>query len=323
MIALIKTKRPITEAEIQEVKELLDVQFTIEHTDEAITPTWNPFFKVIEIDWKWFKSLFGRRKFDIYCFCTTQEDLEKNFITDYIGLYNLDRDNVHDFWIGVPEKLYNRAKHNGFRSNFAWLFIHEYLHGKLHFNKEIDSVHEMEKQGRLKELLNRPTPPTREQKEEYLGLLQWAVALLKQLVGRKYTKPLPNHWHLVTQKYLNYDPLTYPKTGYHPGTDFAAPLNTPILAPADGEITRSGYSPSLGNWCEFKFDSYHLVALHLREKPVKGYRSQGEPIGFVGDTGLIDGIHAHLELWNRPMDRGLLTSREALEEHTLDVTELF
>lgn len=318
MKAIIKTNYDVDAEELMEIKELLDIDFLIEPVDSTPIPTWNPYFKAIELDWKWFKSLFGRKKADIYCYVGTEAERKQAFITKYWGLYNLsDKDDVHDFWFFIKDKLDKRAKKNGFKTNFAWLFIHEYLHGKQHFAKERDSVHKMEEQGRLKELLPNKKTASPETKKRYLALLKQLVRLLLKL--RKYQKPLPIHWDNVTQEFLNYAPETY-KYGYHPGTDFAAPLNTPILAPADGEITRTGYSSNLGYWSEFKFDNYWMVSLHLRQKPAERARKKGEPVGFVGNTGLINGVHAHLELWNKPMDRDLIKDKESINKHLYDIT---
>jgi hypothetical protein len=327
--AIIKTDIDIEQEWLDEVLQYRKIDFVIEKTDLNIIPTWNPYHRFIEIDWKWFKSLFGRRKADIYCYCTSSKNLTDAHVTKYLGLYNhLDGDGVHDFWFGVPDKLQNKAKNNGFNTNFTWLFLHELSHGEELSKGQRDRTHEMENQGRLKELLalNKPdevTVPVENEKVKslmatYITLMQQYLGLL--LKGR-YQKPLPNHWGKVTQKFTAYAPEIY-KYGYHTGTDFAAPLNTPILAPYDGEITRSGYSSTLGNWCEFKFDSHYMIALHLREKPLLGRRAKGDPVGFVGDTGFIMGVHAHLEIWTQPMDRNVIKSKEAIMRNMRDIKSI-
>ncbi|MGI1661395.1 M23 family metallopeptidase [Palleronia sp. KMU-117] len=154
-------------------------------------------------------------------------------------------------------------------------------------------------------------------------LWEQVLELTKQLVVlRSLTRPLPYHWNLVTQTWLNPDETTYPATGVHVGTDFAAPEGTPILAPADGTITRTGKSSSLGYWCEFRFGSRYLVALHLRSEPRPVWVRKGTPIGYVGRSGMIKGVHAHLELWRGPMDRTKLTSAEAVRSLTDDITKV-
>lgn len=136
----------------------------------------------------------------------------------------------------------------------------------------------------------------------------------------KYEKPLKT-W-IITQAYGIEDRKTYPKTGRHIGTDFRAALGTAIYAPHDGKITRTGTSDVLGNWLEFEFANKYMVALHLTHQPVKKEYKKGDIIGNVGSTGKIFGVHAHLEGWNKPMDRASLTDTN-WNVMTFDITELF
>jgi murein DD-endopeptidase MepM/ murein hydrolase activator NlpD len=159
----------------------------------------------------------------------------------------------------------------------------------------------------------------------YVELLKQQKSLAEQLLGLlqpKYLRPLPDHWNKVTQPWGNYDRHTYPKSGVHAGTDFAAPMWTAILAPADGIVTRTGYTDQLGFWLEYKMGSLYLVALHLKREHTKGPVKAGKVIGYVGDSGKIQGIHAHLEWWKVPMDRSLLTSAEAVAKYTEDITTI-
>lgn len=326
MKALIKTTRIITEEELNEVRAIFpSLSFTIERISDTPVPTWNPYFKLIEVDWAWFRSLFKSDKaHDVHCYVTDQATLNSINVTKYLGLYSLDADDTHEFWFGVPDRLNKRAHANGFTSNFAWLFVHELLHGKEHFAKAKDRTHDMQDQGRLKELAAEYTSPAKKKElhEKTITLSKTLRDLLLRLFIGRYQRPLPNHWTSVSQKYLNPDPVTYKQSGVHPGTDFAAPVGTPILAPDDGEITRSSYSPTLGNWVEFRFGNLYLIALHLANKQTPRQVRRGEPIGFVGSTGLINGIHAHLEVWARPMDRELLNSKGMVEALTMNITDL-
>lgn len=149
-----------------------------------------------------------------------------------------------------------------------------------------------------------------------------AAEKLLSLLQPKYQRPLPYHWDQVTQPWGNMDTRLYPRSGVHPGTDFAAPDGTPILAPADGTITRSGYTESMGYWVEFKMGNRYLVALHLSTPQEKRAVKVGHTIGYVGRTGSIFGVHAHLEWWKIPMDRALLTSASAVAEFTEDILDV-
>jgi len=87
----------------------------------------------------------------------------------------------------------------------------------------------------------------------------------------------------------------------HRGTDFAAPMNTPIMASGDGIITRVKWCGGGGNCIKIKHNStYETVYAHMSKfalgiklgKRVK----QGQIIGFVGSTGNSTGPHLHYEV---------------------------
>ena len=87
----------------------------------------------------------------------------------------------------------------------------------------------------------------------------------------------------------------------HKGTDFAAPLGTPIMASGDGIITKSGWCGGGGNCVKIKHNStYQTVYAHMSKFASgikKGIRvKQGQVIGFVGSTGKSTGPHLHYEV---------------------------
>ena len=85
------------------------------------------------------------------------------------------------------------------------------------------------------------------------------------------------------------------------GTDFAAPMGTPIMASGSGTITRAKWCGGGGNCIKIRHNStYSTVYAHL-SKFAAGIRSgkkvkQGEIIGYVGSTGLSTGPHLHYEV---------------------------
>ena len=90
-------------------------------------------------------------------------------------------------------------------------------------------------------------------------------------------------------------------TRAHKGTDFAAPVGTPVRATADGVVTFVGQQNGYGNVIMLKHDGrYSTVYAHLSRFAVEtkeGARvRQGETIGFVGQTGWATGPHLHYEL---------------------------
>ena len=84
----------------------------------------------------------------------------------------------------------------------------------------------------------------------------------------------------------------------HRGTEFAAPMGTPIMASGNGKIKKAGWCGGGGNCIVIKHNStYQTVYAHL-SKFAKGIRNgvrvkQGQSIGFVGSTGKSTGPHLH------------------------------
>ncbi len=87
----------------------------------------------------------------------------------------------------------------------------------------------------------------------------------------------------------------------HKGTDFAAPIGTPIMASGDGKIIRARWCGGGGNCVKIKHNStYSTVYAHLSKFGAgikEGVRvKQGRIIGYVGSTGLSTGPHLHYEV---------------------------
>ena len=87
----------------------------------------------------------------------------------------------------------------------------------------------------------------------------------------------------------------------HRGTDFAAPMGTPIMASGDGIITRARWCGGGGNCIKIKHNStYSTIYAHMKNF-ARGMKEgarvkQGQIIGFVGSTGKSTGPHLHYEV---------------------------
>ena len=96
----------------------------------------------------------------------------------------------------------------------------------------------------------------------------------------------------------------HPIDGYnkmHRGTDFAAPMGTPIMASGSGVITRARWCGGGGNCVKIKHNStYETIYAHMKNfaREIKeGSRvKQGQIIGYVGSTGNSTGPHLHYEV---------------------------
>jgi len=87
----------------------------------------------------------------------------------------------------------------------------------------------------------------------------------------------------------------------HRGTDFAAPMGTPIMASGSGTIKKAGWCGGGGNCVVIRHNStYETIYAHM-SKFAKGIKkgvrvAQGQTIGYVGSTGKSTGPHLHYEV---------------------------
>ena len=96
----------------------------------------------------------------------------------------------------------------------------------------------------------------------------------------------------------------HPIDGYnkmHKGTDFAAPMGTPIMASGDGVVIKASWCGGGGNCVKIRHNSsYSTVYAHMSKFAAnikKGKRvKQGQTIGYVGSTGKSTGPHLHYEV---------------------------
>ncbi len=87
----------------------------------------------------------------------------------------------------------------------------------------------------------------------------------------------------------------------HRGTDFAAPLGTPIMASGNGVVVKAGWCGGGGNCVKIKHNyTYSTIYAHMSKFAFgikKGVRvKQSQIIGYVGSTGKSTGPHLHYEV---------------------------
>lgn len=107
-------------------------------------------------------------------------------------------------------------------------------------------------------------------------------------VSSRYSK---SRFHPVLKQYIP-----------HLGTDYAAPVGTPVRAVGEGVVTLSGYSARSGLNVKIAHgEEYATGYLHLSRIATgikKGKRiTQGQVIGYVGATGLATGPHLCFRFW--------------------------
>ena len=94
------------------------------------------------------------------------------------------------------------------------------------------------------------------------------------------------------------DPFTGQRA-FHKGLDIVAMLDTPVMAPADGIVTRATREPDYGQVVYLS----HGGGITTRYAHLRGFNvrvgqeiRRGEVIGFVGNTGRSLGYHLHYEV---------------------------
>ena len=86
----------------------------------------------------------------------------------------------------------------------------------------------------------------------------------------------------------------------HRGTDYAAPIGTPIMATADGVVTESTRRGGNGKYVKIRHNAtYSTQYLHMRKQKVKRgeFVRQGDVIGWIGMTGNTGGPHVCYRFW--------------------------
>ena len=92
----------------------------------------------------------------------------------------------------------------------------------------------------------------------------------------------------------------YGRVRPHYGTDFAAPVGTPIRSTADGRVVKSGYTRGNGYYVTVSHNAtYSTQYLHMKKRGLKvgTYVKQGDKIGEVGMTGFTSGPHVCYRFW--------------------------
>lgn len=110
----------------------------------------------------------------------------------------------------------------------------------------------------------------------------------------------------ITQEYGQRAPGT--RRGYHTGVDYGLPVGTPIVAPEAGTIQQNGDgrapADGRGYFVLLKGNSGTMHCLyHLNQMGVaNGSVSEGQLVGYSGNTGLSSGPHLHWETRRAPYD---------------------
>lgn len=143
---------------------------------------------------------------------------------------------------------------------------------------------------------------------------------------RSFFLKAPVNYSRISSRYTNrrFHPVQK-RWKAHKGTDYAAAYGTPIVATANGTVTKSSYTGGNGNYVKIKHNgTYSTQYLHMTKRKVKvGQRvKQGQVIGTVGSTGLATGPHVCYRFWvnGKQVDpyKQNLPSADPLPEETME-----
>ena len=110
--------------------------------------------------------------------------------------------------------------------------------------------------------------------------------------------PLSGEFLLTSSFGVRADPMTH-LPSMHEGIDFVAPIGSPVLATAPGQVIKAEFSGAYGNMVEISHeDAFVTRYAHLKTifvKPGQLIRRE-DPLGTLGNTGRSTGPHLHYEV---------------------------
>lgn len=124
--------------------------------------------------------------------------------------------------------------------------------------------------------------------------------LIKQIQAGQH--PTAGSWitpvtgYVITSPFGNRESPTAGASTYHQGVDFSLSEGSPIYASRAGTVTTATYSNSCGNYVTISHgDGFSSIYMHMLRSCVSTGQtvSQGQVIGYVGNTGISTGPHLH------------------------------
>ena len=88
------------------------------------------------------------------------------------------------------------------------------------------------------------------------------------------------------------------RTTSHDGLDLKADSGAAVYAPRSGQVLESAFDPEYGNYVVIGWDGGEVLFAHLSACAVaEGDQvTQGQNVGYVGQTGMATGPHLHVEV---------------------------
>jgi murein hydrolase activator len=158
---------------------------------------------------------------------------------------------------------------------------------------------QQEKERREREAREKAEKENKENKEKTVPAKEHtSVPAGGYFAGLKGRLPIPAGGTIITKYGKGKDPK-YDNPVYNKGIEIKAPLGSPIISVADGQIVYSDYFMGYGNLIIIDHgDGYYTVYAHAKTlaKKVGDKVKANERIGTVGDTGSLKGPTLYFEI---------------------------
>ncbi|MCI5928633.1 MAG: M23/M56 family metallopeptidase [Pseudoflavonifractor capillosus] len=119
-----------------------------------------------------------------------------------------------------------------------------------------------------------------------------------EIAAEELTSPLDGDTLTVTMSFGNrVHPITGETTS-HDGLDIQAESGAAVYAPRSGQVLEAAFNQEYGNYVVIGWDGGEVLFAHLSACAVaEGDQvTQGQNVGYVGQTGMATGPHLHVEI---------------------------
>ncbi|MBN2662162.1 MAG: M23 family metallopeptidase [Bacteroidales bacterium] len=145
-------------------------------------------------------------------------------------------------------------------------------------------------------------------KQEFISFVDSFQNIINSSDNIPSIQPVPNpNLQLLIYGYgYRLDPI-YHTPRFHKGIDFNVPIGTPVVATANGKVTKSGRATKVqGIIVEIEHGDYSTHYYHLNDVNVRVGQTveRGQVIGYAGTTGksLIPHLHYEIFYKNKPVN---------------------
>jgi len=148
----------------------------------------------------------------------------------------------------------------------------------------------------IREMAGLPPDPGAAEQASTIDLPTGEVAAERPPELRGRPGPRPSGWPLTIKGFIT---AGFTGADGHTGLDIAAPLNTPVVATADGTVKQAGIDPVYGSYVILTH-AEGLETMYAHNGPLlvtRGERvARGDVIAYSGNSGQSSAPHLHYEV---------------------------